>query len=194
MRKGMAVLLLLLPACGGGDPAPVDAGEAGLDVRPANSSCLAGASPAAALGLQQVFAGVGNFASPVLMLQEPASAARWYVVQQGGLVYVFDNQANVTARRVFINLTAAIAGASGGEMGLLGMAFHPGWPTNPRVYFSYTAVANSQRVSRIVEYRTLDGGQTADVGTANVILQVNQPESNHNGGNIAWVRRWRRWR
>jgi uncharacterized repeat protein (TIGR03806 family) len=187
MRKGMAMLLLLLPACGGsGDSGPVDAGQSGLDFRPANSSCLAGASPAAALGLQQVFAGVSPFSAPILMLQEPASSARWYVVQQGGLVYVFDNQPNVTARRVFINLTAAIAGASGGEMGLLGMAFHPGWPANPRVYFSYTAVANSQRVSRIVEYRTLDGGQTADVATATVILQVNQPESNHNGGNIAF--------
>ena len=59
MRKGMAMLLLLLPACGGGDADPVDAGQSGLDSRPANSSCLAGASPQATLGLQQVFGGVG---------------------------------------------------------------------------------------------------------------------------------------
>jgi uncharacterized repeat protein (TIGR03806 family) len=186
MRKGMAMLLLLLPACGGGDTEPVDAGQSGLDVRPANSSCLAGAAPAASLGLQQVFAGVGNFTSPILMLQEPASSARWYVVQQGGLVYVFNNQPAVSARRVFIDLTTAISGASGGEMGLLGMAFHPGWPANPRVYFSYTARQDGQLVSRVVEYRTQDGGQTADVSTAATILQANQPETNHNGGNIAF--------
>ena len=192
MRKGIAIaLLMMLAGCGGGSDGgglgpPVGAGS-GLDVRPNNTTCLAGEEPSVSIATQAVFAGLGNFSSPILMLQEPASSARWYVVQQGGLVYDFDNQPTVTTKRVFIDLTPAVAGAVGGEEGLLGMAFHPGWPTtDSRVYFSYTANNAGQHVSRIVEYRTTDGGQTADATTARVILQINQPETNHNGGNIAF--------
>jgi len=164
------------------------ASGSGLDARPSNTTCLAGAAPSSAvsLALEQVFAGVGAFASPVAMLQEPRSAARWYVVQKTGIVYVFDNQPAVTARREFINLSTQIAGTASDERGLLGMAFHPDYPTNPRVYLSYTANAGSQLVSRIVEYQTRDAGQTLDATSGQVILQVNQPESNHNGGNIAF--------
>ncbi len=135
------------------------------------------------LGVQRAFPNL-SFSSPVLMLQEPASSARWYVLQQGGAVRVFDNQSDVATSLVFIDLSATIAGATGGETGLLGMAFHPDWPTNPRVYLSYTALNSGQLVSRIVEYQTQDGGSTLAMGTAKTILQINQPESNHNGGNI----------
>ncbi len=191
MRKGVAITVLMgLAGCGGGSgdaglaPGPPGQGVSGLDTRPSNSTCLAGEEPSIALATQTVFAGVSPFSSPILMLQEPASSARWYVVQQGGVVYDFDNQPTVATKRVFIDLASTVA--SGGERGLLGMAFHPDWPTDPRVYFSYTADNAGQAVSRIVEYQSTDGGQTADVATARVILQINQPESNHNGGNIAF--------
>jgi uncharacterized repeat protein (TIGR03806 family) len=163
-------------------------GVSGLDSRPSNTLCLAGEAPSTtvSLALEQVFAGVGSFSSPLAMLQEPHSTARWYVVQQTGIVYVFDNQPAVTSRRQFINLTSQIAGNGSDERGLLGMAFHPDYPANPRVYLSFTANAGSQLVSRIVEYQTRDAGQTLDATTGQVILQVNQPESNHNGGNIAF--------
>jgi uncharacterized repeat protein (TIGR03806 family) len=166
-------------------PAP---GVSGLDVRPSNTSCLAGDAPSGTVSLatEQVFAGVGTFSSPVVMLQEPRSSARWYVVEKTGSVQVFDNQPNVTARREFINLSNQIVGTSGDERGLLGMAFHPDFPTNPRVYLSYTATAGAQLVSRVVEYQTRDAGQTLDAASGQVILQVNQPESNHNGGHIVF--------
>lgn len=195
-----ALALLLLASCGGSGDAggspppsqpappspPADPLVSGLDARPGNASCLAGDAPSGdlALSTEQVFAGVGAFSQPILMLQEPSSTARWYVVQQGGTVYVFDNQPGVTSRRVFINLEGAIT--SGGEAGLLGMAFHPGWPANPRVYFSYTAMDGSQLVSRVVEYTTTDGGATAAANSARTILQVNQPAANHNGGHMAF--------
>jgi uncharacterized repeat protein (TIGR03806 family) len=163
----------------------------GLDARPSNTTCLAGDAPAStvALGLDQVFAGVGAFSMPILMLQEPKSSASWYVVQKTGIVYAFDNQPNVATKRVFIDLSSKIAvNASDAtdERGLLGMAFHPNYPTDPRVYLSYTAIAGSQLQSRVVEYQTRDGGQTLDDSSGRVILRVNQPEANHNGGNIAF--------
>src|SRR5690606_27900481 len=116
-----ALVLAVLSSCGGGDSTgpgpddpdgPVDPAVSGLDARPSNTSCLAGPAPGSGLALdtEQVFAGAGGFTSPVQMLQEPQSDARWYVVQQNGPVYVFDNQANVSSRREFINLSGAIAG------------------------------------------------------------------------------------
>ena len=165
----------------------VSTGESGLDSRPSNTSCLAGDPPSStvSLALQRVFPAL-NFAAPILMLQEPASSDRWYVAEQGGTVYAFDNQPATSTRRVFIDVSGAIAGAVGGEMGLLGMAFHPDWQTNRRAYLSYTAIDAGQRVSRIVEYQSQDNGQTLNVATARVILQTYQPEANHNGGHIAF--------
>ncbi len=170
---------IVTPASGGGGMA------SGLDTRPSNTSCLAGDPPSSTLSLsvERAFPAL-SFNSPVLLLQAPASSARWYVVEQGGVVRVFDNQPAVASARVFIDVSTTIAGATGGEMGLLGMAFHPDWPTNPRAYLSYTALNGGQLVSRIVEYQTQDGGNTLAIGTAKIILQINQPETNHNGGNI----------
>jgi uncharacterized repeat protein (TIGR03806 family) len=159
----------------------------GLDSRPSNTSCLAGDAPtsSSSFATEQVFAGLPAFSEPVLMLQEPASAARWYVVQKAGIVYVFENQSNVSTRRVFINVGSSLSDA-GGERGLLGMAFHPGFPANPRVYLSYNANDGSQLVTRVVEYQTRDGGQTLDAASGLVVLQVYQPQGNHNGGHIAF--------
>ncbi len=191
LLAGCAVLAIVLQGCGGGDSQP---GEdptspiaSGLDSRPSNTSCLAGDAPSSSVSLatEQVFAGLPAFSEPVLMLQEPASAARWYVVQKAGIVYAFDNQPNVSARRVFINVGGSLSDAAG-ERGLLGMAFHPGYPANPRVYLSYTANDAGQLVTRVVEYQTRDGGQTLDATSGVAILQVYQPNGNHNGGNIVF--------
>ena len=201
----MWIFLALLHGCGGGDdaaappvaqpPAPPGPGTppavVGLDSRPANTTCLAGDAPsgATALAVDRVFPNLPNFSVPILMLQEPASSARWYVVQKTGIVYVFDNQPGVATRREFVNVSTQIAvnaASSNDERGLLGMAFHPDFPTNPRVYLSYTANNGSQLVSRVVEYQTRDGGATLDAASGLTVLQTNQPEANHNGGHIAF--------
>ena len=201
---GRAVLIAmgvtLFAACGsgsdggGGTPAPPSppppAVVSGLDSRPSNTSCLAGDAPSGSVSLTapRVFASLPAFTAPVLMLQEPASSARWYVVQKTGIVYQFDNQPNVATRREFINVTGLIAtdpNNPNDERGLLGMTFHPDYPASPRVYLSYTANSGGL-VSRVVEFQTRDGGQTLDPTSAVTILQTYQPEANHNGGNIAF--------
>jgi glucose/arabinose dehydrogenase len=71
-------------------------------------------------------------------------------------------------------------------MGLLGMAFHPGFPAmDPRVFVHYTNTT-SGRVSRISEFRSLNGGQTLDPNSERILLVIRQPESNHNGGHLAF--------
>jgi uncharacterized repeat protein (TIGR03806 family) len=165
---------------GGGGSPPV----LGLDARPSNTTCLAGDAPAtqATLALQRVFPNL-SFTAPVLLLQSPNSSARWYVVEQAGRVRVFDNDPAVPASTLFIDIATRVR--SGGEMGLLGLAFHPQYPVDPRVYLSYTT-GSPQLVSRISEFRSNDGGQTLDPGSERILLTVNQPETNHNGGHIAF--------
>ena len=158
-------------------------GQLGLDARPANATCVAGAPPGSndSITLDRVYSGV-SLAQPVALLQAPRDSSRWFVVQQTGAVMVFNNVANVSATTTFINITSEVT--SGGEMGLLGMAFHPNFPTDPRVYLSYTATESGQLVSRVAEFQTSDGGLTLNAASEKNILTINQPFSNHNGGNV----------
>ena len=91
--------------------------------------------PPPLLRVQRVFPAL-SFTQPVAMLQAPGDAARWFVVEQAGVVRVFANTPQVATSSIFADITGRVT--VGGEMGLLGMAFHPDFPTNPRVYLSYT--------------------------------------------------------
>ena len=116
------------------------------------------------------------------MLQAPGDATRWFVVEQGGTVRVFANNAQVASATTFIDISARVV--SGGELGLLGMAFHPNFPANPRVYLNYTN-QDAGLVSRISEFR-LGAGGNLDPASERILLRINQPETNHNGGHIAF--------
>jgi len=138
---------------------------------------------------QRVFANITpGFTQPIAMLQEPGNAARWYVVQKTGQVRVFDNTANVATTRTFIDITSRLNPAAPGqsdERGLLGMAFHPNYPADPRVYLYYTAMDSTLgAVDRVSEFRTTDGGNTLALSSELVLFNVDDPEDNHNGGNI----------
>jgi glucose/arabinose dehydrogenase len=121
------------------------------------------------------------------MFQAPADGSRWFVVEQGGRVLVFANVAGVAVATGFVDITNRVA--SGGETGLLGMAFHPDFPSDPRAYLSYTHSDPSLGlVSRISEFSSPDAGLTLDANSERIVLTVQQPESNHNGGNIGFGR------
>ena len=178
-------LLFALSACkagSGGEEVPAPA--SGLDARPTNPTCIAPARPTATATVvtQRVFPGL-TFSSPVALLQAPGDATRWFVVEQGGTVRVFANVASVAVSSVFVSVPGV---TSGGEMGLLGMAFHPGFPGVPRVYLSYTTTVAGTLRSRVSEMTSSDGGLTLTAGSERVLLTIDQPFSNHNGGNIAF--------
>jgi len=164
----------------------------GLDGRPSNTTCLAGDPPSTtvSLAVQRAFANLPNFTQPIAMLQEPGNSARWYVVQKTGSVRVFDNTPNVSTTREFINLSTRLnsdPASSNDERGLLGMAFHPNFPTDPRVYFYYTGTQTGLGlVDRVSEFRSTNGGTSLDLTSEIVLFNVDDPEDNHNGGNIAF--------
>jgi uncharacterized repeat protein (TIGR03806 family) len=129
-----------------------------------------------------------TFSSPLGLQQAPNDSSRWFVIQQDGVVRVFPDTANPAASD-FANLGDRIASPAdgrGGETGLLGLAFHPNFPADPRVFISYTAVVSRALVSRISAFNTTSGGTVFDDTSEDILLTVRQPQDNHNGGHIAF--------
>jgi glucose/arabinose dehydrogenase len=140
-----------------------------------------GAGGAAGLGVERVFPAL-SFTRPLALLQAPGDASRWFVVEQAGRVRTFANSPTASTATTFIEITDRVD--DGGEMGLLGMAFHPRFPADPRVFLSYTN-DDAGRESRIAEFRLGTNGNL-DPSTERILLRVRQPERNHNGGQIAF--------
>lgn len=167
----------------------------GLDARPSNTTCLAGDAPTDApgdtvtLAVQRVFPTL-SFTQPIAMLQAPGDDSHWYVVEKTGRVRRFPNTANPGTPTTLIDISDRLnsnPGSSNDERGLLGMAFHPNFPTDPRVFLFYTATQSGLGlVDRVSYFRLAAGGTTLDTGSEVVLFNVDDPESNHNGGHIAF--------
>ncbi|HEY0682671.1 MAG TPA: PQQ-dependent sugar dehydrogenase [Steroidobacter sp.] len=125
-----------------------------------------------------------TFTLPLELLQAPNDDSRWFVVQQNGIVRQFTGT-NPSSASTYIDLSAITSRVlDGGEMGLLGMAFHPNYPTDNRVFLSFTT--GDPLTSRVSSFTSTDGGATLNPATETVLLTINQPEDNHNGGHIAF--------
>src|SRR5687768_12707148 len=121
------------------------------------------------LRVERVFAALPPFQQPVAMMQAPNDAARWFVVEQGGRVLAFGNDPLVATTTVFLDITARVT--SGGELGLLGLAFHPAFPADRRVYAFYSHTDPTLGlVSRLSEFRSTDGGLTVDANPETIVL------------------------
>jgi len=119
---------------------------------------------------------VGGLQSPLDVTDPGDGSGRLFVAEQGGRIRIVKNGELVG--RPFLDISERIS--SGGERGLLGLAFHPGYPNDPRFFVDYTdrdgnTVVASYRVS------TSDP-DVADPASEVALLHVNQPFPNHNGG------------
>ncbi|MEM7432715.1 MAG: PQQ-dependent sugar dehydrogenase [Pseudomonadota bacterium] len=168
-----STLGLIIAGCGGGG----GGGGGGGNLNPPNPPPP---PPSSTVSTQQVFAGV-TLSAPVGMVQAPGDNTRWFAIEQTGVVVVFDNDDANATRDVFVNITGRVA--AGGEMGLLGIAFHPDFATNGEVFLSYTAPGMISTISRFTSF---DGGLTLDPASEEIILTVPQDQGNHNGGGIAF--------
>lgn len=125
-----------------------------------------------------------DFASPVSMQQAPNEPSRWYVTEQAGRIFVFENDPAVSDALEFVDLRNRVHLED--EAGLLGMAFHPDFATNGLVYLNFSELVGGQLRSVTAEFSSPDGGQTLDPESQRVLLSVAKGASNHNGGNIAF--------
>jgi glucose/arabinose dehydrogenase len=166
-----AGLPLALAACGG------SGGGGVAPPPPPPGACSTG------LEAPRAFANL-TFSSPVAMLQAPNDASRWFVVEQGGVIRTFANDPDAMAAADFLDISSRVL--AGGEAGLLGMAFHPDFATNGRVYVNFSEQVGGQIRSVTAEFTSMDGGQTLDSTTERDLFVANKPETNHNGGNLAF--------
>jgi len=118
-----------------------------------------------------------GFARPVF-LTAPAGDDRLFVVEQEGRIQVLRGG---TRLGTFLDIATLVS--TGGERGLLGMAFHPAYPADPRFYVNYT---NRAGPTVVAEYRASADPNRADPGSGRVMLTIDQPYENHNGGMLAF--------
>ncbi len=128
-----------------------------------------------------------GFKLPVAVSPIPGEVNRLVVVEQGGRISLVQDGKR-QADPAFLDLTPQVD--SGGEKGLLGIAFHPDYATNRKFYVNYTRslpAANLSLLYTIVsEFKVPAGTTRAAFGSERVILKVKQPYSNHNGGHLAF--------
>jgi glucose/arabinose dehydrogenase len=120
---------------------------------------------------------VSGLASPLDLQAAPADRTRLFVAEQAGRIRIVRGGALVQAP--FLDIAARIS--SGGERGLLGLAFHPRFADNGRFFVNYTDPAGD---THIAEFR--GGGDAADAASERTLLVVRQPFANHNGGGLAF--------
>ena len=117
--------------------------------------------------------------SPLGVTHAGDDSGRLFIVEQTGAIKIM--QDGEILDEPFLDVSEAIV--SGGEQGLLGLAFHPDYRRNGRFFLNYTDVNGD---TRIEEFATSDDPDRADEGSARTLLQIPQPFSNHNGGQVAF--------
>ncbi|MEW6245832.1 MAG: PQQ-dependent sugar dehydrogenase [Nitrospirota bacterium] len=134
--------------------------------------------PGIALGLEQITPAL-NF--PLFLTASPGDNNRLFVVEKGGRIRII-NRNTKALQGTFLDITALVS--TGGEQGLLGLAFDPQYAVNRRFYVSYT---DAQGRSVIARYLTDPVNPDQALPQADrVLLTLTQPFANHNGGMIAF--------
>jgi len=122
-----------------------------------------------------------TFSSPVDIQNAGDGSNRLFVVEQAGVIKVFKNDSAIATSTVFLDIQQKVT--SGGERGLLGLAFHPDFKTNGFFYVNYTQGNPLKTV--IARYKATDQSLSrADAASETILLTINQPYDNHNGGSI----------
>jgi hypothetical protein len=129
-----------------------------------------GAASAQGVGLHRI----GTFREPVYVTSPPGDRRRVFVVERAGRIRVLVG--GKLRKRPFLDIRGKVS--SGGERGLLSLAFAPDYRTSGRFYVDYT---DTRGDSRIVEYRRASA-ERADPRSARQLIFQRQPEPNHNGG------------
>jgi glucose/arabinose dehydrogenase len=124
-----------------------------------------------------------TFTRPVDFQHAGDGSDRVFVVEQRGVISVLENDAEVAAKTVFLDIEAQVED-EGNEEGLLGLAFHPDYETNGYFYVNYTA-SNPDRTV-ISRFQVSSDQDKANEGSELVLLEFNQPYSNHNGGQLSF--------
>ncbi len=166
-------IFLFISGCVKPDPNPADAKSPGLELV------------------------LENLVSPLGLTESPDGTKRLFVFDQTGKVWVIASD-GTRMPDPFLDITSKMVTLRPGydERGLLGFTFHPNYKTNNKFYVFYNAPArpggpapgvNWDNVVRISEFRASSADRNkADMSSERVVLEVDHPQANHNGGTIAF--------
>ncbi len=135
------------------------------------ASCASAQGERSQLRLRTLFSGLD---SPLYATTAPGEPNNLYIVEQPGRILVATN--GKLRAKPFLDIRRLVR--SGGEQGLLSVAFHPNYRKNHKFYVDYTDVNGD---TRVMEYRS--NGRSA-TGRIRQLLFVKQPYANHNGGQL----------
>lgn len=127
-----------------------------------------------------------GFTNPLDIEQPNDNSGRLFVVEQGGLIQIIQSS-GTRATSPFLDVRGRSGFTSGGETGLLGLAFHPMYAQNRRFFVNYTRSIGGQLQTVIAEFTASQtNANFADPATENILFTLDQPFSNHNGGALAF--------
>jgi len=189
MKRSLLFILtvFVLTACGGSGNNSDSSDESNMDPvlqRVSNPGCLAADvnNGSGVLSLEASFPNLPGLPGLLGLFQAPGDSSLWYALLREGRVVTFTNTSAVASYEEFLDISNEVRG--GGEMGLLGFAFHPQFAVNGEFFVSYND-DNSDGDSTISRF-TFTGSSPVSLTTEEVILTLPQPASNHNGGAIGF--------
>lgn len=134
-----------------------------------------------------------GFSAPVMLREAPDGSDRLFVVDQAGLIRIIDDDGDLVDEP-FLDLRSRIVDlrTDFDERGLLGLAFHPSYQTNGRFFVYYSAPLRAaapddfNHTSHISEFTVSADANRADAASERILLQVDQPQFNHDAGTLAF--------
>lgn len=135
-----------------------------------------GTSGAPAIRLESIATGLSE---PIGLFHAGDGSGRLFIIEQAGTIRTLQN--GTVGQTPFLDIRDRVS--AGGERGLLGLAFHPKFEENGRLFVNYTSPTGGLHTV-ISEFKA--GGGVADPGSERILLTIPQPFSNHNGGNIVF--------
>jgi glucose/arabinose dehydrogenase len=126
-----------------------------------------------------------GFTSPISMASPRDGSHRLFIVEQGGKIKIIKN--GTLLPTPFLNIADLLDGLNiaYSEKGLLGLTFHPNYKSNGRFFVYYSAPfsnRNFDHKSVLAEYKVSAGNPDVADGSGTVLMEIPEPESNHNGG------------
>jgi glucose/arabinose dehydrogenase len=131
----------------------------------------------------------GNVDKPLRILEltyPNGDNKRLFAMDQRGWIFVFENKSDVMDSKRFLDIQSKVSKWSGpgaNEQGLLGLAFHPKYQSNGEFFVCYTKKENDKTI--VARYRvSKEDSNKADPNSEEIVMEVDQPFKNHNGGSI----------
>lgn len=155
------------------------------------AALVASAAPASAqsgVELEEAFPKLPDLVHPVDIQVVPDGSSRIALVEQVGRISLVDSHPEVEEAAVLLDIVDRVNTQPSWEEGLLGVAFHPDYAENGRFYVHYTtypAAPGGPHRTIIARFtRDVEGADEVDPATEEVLIELDQPDRWHNGGQV----------